>query len=281
MNRTQPSGWHSVLCLATLLITAPVSAKHKFLFNVRYGEAFRQTMDVMLPERRSADSTPVVVFIHGGAWMMGDKTLFLGELSEFADSGFAGISINYRYASDLFDVHHPDLGEDVRQAIDFIVSRADEWQIDPGRIGLVGHSAGGHLSLLTAYTLNADRRIKACASWAGPLDFTDPLQRSITGSHDVLHLYMGFSLVTAADTLAYRSASPYYCVHAASVPTLLVYGTEDIGVPYANALRFDHRLDSLGVPHRMITLQGENHIWIGKALKTARHETIKWFSERL
>ena len=82
------------------------------------------------------------------------------------------------------NIHHPDLPNDIKKAVDFIASKSDLWKVSNSRFGLVGHSAGGHLALITSYAFN-DGKIKACASWAGPLNFVDEDQLVISGATSI------------------------------------------------------------------------------------------------
>lgn len=253
--------------------------KQQTLYSIKYGSHARNIMDISLPANRSAN-TPVVVLIHGGAWIMGDKFYFMKEIEQFAKAGIACATINYRYASDIINVHHPDLPNDVKQAIDFIASKSEKWQLASNRFGLCGHSAGGHLALLTTYTLN-DGRIKACGSWAGPLDLLNPEQLAVVGCKEIGKTYVGTGLSTASDTAKYKAASPYWMVNTNSPPTLLIHGTADIGVPYSCSKLMKDRLDSLGVENQLHTFTGSGHIWLGKDLDNARAITLKWFQDKL
>lgn len=255
------------------------SNKKSTLYSIKYGPAMRNVMDIALPANRDAN-TPVVILIHGGAWIMGDKGYFLKEIEQFADAGIACATINYRYASDITKVHHPDLPNDVKLAIDYIASKSAKWQFSTQRFGLAGHSAGGHLALITSYTLN-DGRIKACCNWAGPMDLTDEEQLKITGCKEMLKIYMGFNPKNESDFEKCRQASPYWTVTSSSVPTMLLHGTEDIGIPYSNAVKMKAKLDQLGVPNEFHTFQGSGHIWTGKDLDKARALTLQWFKDRL
>jgi len=249
------------------------------LRNLSYGEHNRNTLDIALPKNRDVH-TPVVIFIHGGAWVMGDKSVFATEIQMFADEGIACATMNYRYASKLGNIHHPELPYDIKNAVAFIASNAEKWQIAPDRFGLVGHSAGGHLSLITSYAFN-NGSIKACASWAGPLDLIDSEQLAISSAKDVFETYTGHALVSAADTASYKSASPFWTANGMSVPTLLIHGTNDDAVPYQNAVNMKAKLDNFNVVNEFLTFDNTGHIWIGNTLKEARSTTIDWFKGKL
>lgn len=250
------------------------------LYGMKYGEHQRNVLDIALPANRTTE-TPVVIFIHGGAWVLGDKGVFATEIQQFASEGIACATVNYRFASDLTDTHHPELHADIRAVVDHIASKSELWQVSPTRFGIVGHSAGGHLSLLTSYTLNSDGRIKACAAWAGPSNFLDADQLAIDGAYDIFDTYTGTGLSTSSDTALYMQASPYWMAHVSVPPTLLVHGTQDELVPYSNSVRLQQRLDSLGVTNSLTTLQNAAHIWTGNDLDTARSVTLHWFQLHL
>jgi acetyl esterase/lipase len=237
-------------------------------------------MDICLPKNRTTN-TPVVIFIHGGAWVMGNKSYFEKTIQDFADHGIAAVTMNYRYASDIKAVHHPELLLDVRKVIDFISDKSEEYQVSDCRFGVIGHSAGGHMAMLTSYLYNQDNKIKACASWAGLTNLIDPDQLKITGSEQLFEVYTGCLLNSSEDTVKYKNSSPYWMATNTSVPTLLIHGTEDPGVPYCNAERMKHKLDELGVQCSFVTLNGAYHIWTGDHLKEAERITLNWFQERL
>ena len=256
------------------------NSKQQTLWEIKYGSHTRNTLNIALPANRS-EQTPVVIFIHGGAWMFGDKSVHIAEMEKFAKAGVACAAINYRFASDVTGVHHPALPNDVRAAVDFIASKAPSWGVAANRFGLVGQSAGGHLALLTSYTLNNDGRIKACASWAGVVNLLDEAQIAITGAPLVSKTYVGCALNTPSDTLRYREASPYFMATSGSVPTFLLHGTKDIGVPYSSVVNMQQHLTEMGVENRMKVFEGGGHLWFGNELETARTLTIDWFKEKL
>lgn len=280
---------HLILALSVVLLFSSCekwqedqldASRQQTLTNISYGNALRHRLDIALPANRDT-TTPVVIFIHGGAWVFGDKSVFKDDIEQYAAAGIACATINYRYASELTGIGHPEIPQDVRSAIDHIVSKSGLWKVSPSRFGIVGHSAGGHLALQVAYTLNQDGRIKACSSWAGPVNLLDPDQLAISAAPDLFKVYVGTTLTTSADTALYRAASPYFGATAGAPPTLLVYGTVDDLVPYVVGHRMKARLDTLGVQNALITLPGQGHIWTGQTLEDVRGSTLDWFQARL
>lgn len=117
--------------------------------NVAYGEHQRllggsaTNMDVYRPEGDKV--TPVMIWIHGGGWKIGNKFGVDEKPAYFNNQGFTLISINYRLVPEV-DV--ATQGQDVAQAIEWVKSHAAELKIDPERIFIMGHSAGAHLAAL-------------------------------------------------------------------------------------------------------------------------------------
>ena len=119
--------------------------------NVHYGEGERQVLDFY--QARSSRPTPLLFFIHGGGWVAGDKQ---GVNSRpYLDAGISVVSINYRYSwqAQLAGVTPPVKAplEDAARALQFVRSKAAEWNIDKTRIGASGGSAGACSSLWLAF----------------------------------------------------------------------------------------------------------------------------------
>jgi acetyl esterase/lipase len=153
--------------LAAVLATlTPVRAEEmpiKQTLDVRYGDRDMQVLDVFAPE--DAHKAPVVLFVHGGTWVTGDKD-FNGcyrSVGQFlARHGVVAVLINYRLSP---WVRHPEHVKDVARAFAWTRRHAQEYGGDPDRIVLCGHSAGGHLVSLLATdpTYLADPALKLTA----------------------------------------------------------------------------------------------------------------------
>jgi metallo-beta-lactamase class B len=277
-----------ILCIVFPLLSAEAQEttlpanKRCSLKNVSYGPEIRHSMDVVLPKNRNGKNTPVIIFIHGGAWIVGNKLFFHREMKQFAEKGFACVCINYRYVSNTKGIHHQEITSDILRSINFVRQHAQTWNISPDNIGLMGHSAGGHLSMIVAYALDTLHLIKAMVSWSGPTNFLDPLQPSGQAEgQNILKMYTGTELKTAADTAVWKSVSPYYRVKSNSVPTLLVQGELDNLVPAPMAMKMHNRLDSLGVKNDLLLLKNTGHIYVNAGLEKARKASLDWMKEYL
>ncbi len=133
---------------------APVPKRAPTIANVAYGTHERQMLDFYKAE--SAKPTPLLFFIHGGGWVNGDKSgINAGDLEACLAAGISVVSINYRYSwqAQLAGVMPPVQWplEDAARALQFVRSKAGEWNIDKQRIGASGGSAGACSSLYLAF----------------------------------------------------------------------------------------------------------------------------------
>lgn len=140
------------LLLIGLLTTSALRAEEpKEQLNVPYGKHPRQVLDFY--PAKSDKPTPLVFYIHGGGWRNGDKKTFNAKV--FNDKGISVVAINYRYVQNGVEekVEPPVKAPvgDAARALQFVRSKAKEWNLDKKRIGATGGSAGGCSSLWLAF----------------------------------------------------------------------------------------------------------------------------------
>jgi acetyl esterase/lipase len=120
---------------------------------VAYGPLERQELDFW--QAKSDKPTPVVFCIHGGGWNNGDRSSYYGQVKKFLDNGVSVVTINYRLMAqaNAQKVTPPVKAplEDAARALQFVRSKAKEWNIDKVRIGATGGSAGACSSLWLAF----------------------------------------------------------------------------------------------------------------------------------
>lgn len=120
---------------------------------VKYGPHERNVLDFF--QAKSEKPTPLVFCIHGGGWVNGDKNGYYGRVKTFLDKGISVVTINYRLMAQANEqkVMPPVKAplEDAARALQFVRSKASEWNIDKKRIGATGGSAGGCSSLYLAF----------------------------------------------------------------------------------------------------------------------------------
>jgi acetyl esterase/lipase len=113
--------------------------------DVPYGEAARTKLNVDAPAE--GGKHPIVVWVHGGAWRFGSKDFIQGQPAAFNKEGYAWVGVDYRFVP---EVTPREQAGDVARAVRWARDHAEEFGGDPGRIFLMGHSAGAHLAALVA-----------------------------------------------------------------------------------------------------------------------------------
>ncbi len=208
--------------------------------NLSYGEYGRRNqLDVW----RRADldpngKAPVLLQVHGGAWVMGSKQ---GQayplMAHMAEQGWVCVAVNYRLSPRS---SWPDHIVDVKRAIGWIKEHIAEHGGDPGFVAVTGGSAGGHLSSLAGLTANdpafqpgfeeVDTTLQAAVPFYGVYDFTN---RDENGRADMLEfLESQVMKSTLADNRElWEQASPMHRVHADAPPFFFVHGDNDVLAP--------------------------------------------------
>jgi acetyl esterase/lipase len=220
--------------------------KDLVLRDVRYGDNKRNTMNILIP-KGSNNTTPFILFIHGGAWISGDKKDVAFIQSALSKSGIASAAINYRYASN--SVHYLELMNDVDTAVNYIVDHGKDWNIYTEKIAIGGASAGAHMALLYGYRYDKGNRIGSIISMSGPTDIT---QVNFLDGATSLKLIDGVNKMTGATyqfgksvPSQFKDASPIQYVK--NVPTLIIHGTKDSVVPYAQSESLSNVLKQKGI----------------------------------
>ena len=117
--------------------------------NVKYGKDERNIFDIWLAE--SDKPTPLAIYIHGGGFRAGSKEKLSNDiLSQLLKAGISVASINYRYLS--IDTPLPTSHHDARRALQFMRSKAGEWNIDKSRVAAFGGSAGAQICMWLAFS---------------------------------------------------------------------------------------------------------------------------------
>jgi acetyl esterase/lipase len=226
--------------------------------DVPYKTVDGETLHMDFARPKAGDGPfPVIVFIHGGGWRGGDKSMFRDGLFSVAQQGCAAVTVQYRFAPKHT---FPAQLDDVRDAARFVRERAREWKIDPDRVATIGGSAGAHLALMLATTGDEDEAgktptaVKAAVSIAGPVDLTKHFPDA---SRFMLEDFLGQE--HKADRKTQEEASPLFHLNAGDAPVLLIHGTKDELVPYDQATAFKEACEKAGVEVELFTIKGGGH----------------------
>jgi acetyl esterase/lipase len=228
------------------------------ILNEAYGTESKQVLDVFLPAGRSTEATPLLIYIHGGAWIEGSKEEFLQfrEAIRVSLPQYAFVAINYR----LFDFNtnanrFPTQENDVIQAINYIVSKTNDWDVS-NQLILAGASAGGHLALLHSYKHQTIGNIKAVIAFFPPSDLVS-LYTFNQLTQFGLNALLGGS--PQEQTNAYLDSSPSNFIQGAVVPTIFFHGTSDMVVPIWQSDIFAEKLNGVSAKYEYKRIENQGH----------------------
>ncbi len=272
----------------TLLLAAPLSAGSdaKVHADVVYGHKMGMalTFDALLPAEQNGAA---VLFMVSGGWfsrwsdphrIVSGEGGRAGAVGELLDDGFAVFMVRHGSAP-LFKV--PDAVADVRRAVRYIRLNADDFGIDPDRMGVFGGSAGGHLSLMLGNASDegnaaskdpieqTGNRVAAVVAYFPPVDL-----QGITGPNDRFPA-LDFDPAKAAEI------SPVLFVSEDDPPTLLIHGDQDQLVPLSNSERIKAAFDEANVTSKLIVIEGAAHGFRGEDGQRASSALVAWFNEHL
>lgn len=233
-----------------------------------------QKLDIYLPSGNGP--FPVVIVIHGGGFMVGDKANpALGD--ELLAAGYAVVSVNYRLAA---EAKYPAQIQDVKAAVRFLRANAAQYKLDPERFAAFGQSAGGNLAatlgtscgvaaLEGAELGNAEQSscVQAVVDWFGPTDFLQMDAQFAGASCPANHndasspesQVIGAPIQTVPEKA--QAANPITYVSAKAPPFLIQHGTADCNVPpQQGQLLYDALAPLIGKDKVTYTLlQGAGH----------------------
>lgn len=214
---------------------------------VAYGDDPRQRFDVFAPVN-PAGPLPVLVFFYGGNWDSGDRALYGWAAQSLAARGFVVAAPDYRLVP---EVYFPAFIEDAAAATARVGQAAAQYGGDPGRLGVLGHSAGAHLAMMIALdrrymaAVGAPGLIKAAAGLSGPYDF---LPFDVPASVNAFGQASDPTL-TQPITFVRRDAPPLWLAH----------GTADTVVRPKNSVNLDRLEREAGGRSELHLYEGLNH----------------------
>jgi acetyl esterase/lipase len=238
-------------------------------------------MNVSIP--KSNKSAPLIVFIHGGAWLFGHPTLTnpvyrkLDFIGKFITAGFAVAKISYRFSG---EGPFPMCLHDCKAAVRYLRNHAELFGIDATCIAAFGDSAGGHLATMMGLTNNnaamegsvgdtqGSSEVQAVVSWFGPANLLTMQEQAITTDWQDHNDASSPESRLVGDAVqhnkdAARAASPVTYVSKNAPPILIQHGTKDRLVPFAQAQELHAALIASGTDATLIAVEGADHCFWG------------------
>jgi len=236
-----------------LLLAAPTGGC-EVLRDLRYGAHPRQVLDIYRPP--AARNAPVVVFVHGGAFVRGSKdinaAMYGNVLTWFARQGCVGVNVEYRLAP---EAAHPEGARDVAAACEWVARHAAEHGGDAGAICLVGHSAGGTHAASYACdpVLGFMGRHVRCLVLVSARLRADVLPNNPNAAG--VRAYFG------DDASAYEALSPMAHAHRLALPAFIVNAEYENPLLDVYAAEFAWRMAAArGTAPRHLSVADHNHV---------------------
>lgn len=237
-----------------------------------------QKLDLYIPITGSGPF-PLVIMVHGGGFMMGDKSDGAGltGVDQLLAAGYAVASINYRLSSEAI---YPAQIYDAKAAVRFLRANAEKYQLNPDKFGAWGASAGGSLVSLLGTTCgvaelegeelgNAEQSscVQAVIDWFGPIDFLKMDEQfagtSCPQSHDAANspesMLVGAAIQTVPELVA--TTNPMNYITADDAPFFIENGTADCNIPPAQNKNLADALSAvIGADNvTYVSLEGAGH----------------------
>lgn len=289
-TRILPSLLTPLLLLSTVSYAAAAEPPATVAFerDVVYGKAGETelTLSLSRPKNPGAAKLPCVVIIHGGGWGGGNKQQHDELTWQFASKGYVAATIGYRLAPKH---QFPAQVHDVKCAVRYLRAHAEKYGLDPQRVGAIGFSAGGHLSMMLGTTNGADglegdggwpdqpSQVQAVVSYFGPTDLAAADIPPVV--IDILTRFVGGTKHEKPDE--FRKASPLTHVSPGDAPMLLFQGTKDPLVPHTQTYPMLEAMTRHNIPGRVELLIGAGHGWGGDDLQRTATESFAFFNEHL
>lgn len=242
-------------------------------------------MDVYVPVRRTPP-VPCVLWIHGGAWLEGDRREQPevwpkgGFFRMLIEAGLAVATVDYRLSG---EARWPAQFDDVAEALRFLRAHADVLGVAPGRIGVGGDSAGGHLAAMLALTGSGPTAVQAAAILYGVMDLRD-FEGQVPAAADPTTTPEAQLMGATADEApeAFAAASPITHAHAGAPPMLLITGDSDLVVPPRQSVRLRDGLVAAGARDVVLDLvPGADHCFGGVDAEVPLRRVVAFLAERL
>jgi acetyl esterase/lipase len=237
--------------------------------------------DLYLPV--GSESYPAVVGVPGGGWSVGHRSALAKWGRHLAANGIGFFSIDYTRSNS--SKAFPHAARDVRAAVQFLRGNGERLRINPGRIGLLGASAGAQLASLVALSgglppitsaypggeyAEIDARVQALIGVYGVYDMLSQWQHGVrnnsVGENNIVERYLGAS--PFVDPQLYFDASPLRRVTtvANKLPVLLIWGTDDDVVDPRQSIEFALVLRQAGFRVKTQSVLGAGHHWFSDDL---------------
>lgn len=222
-------------------------------------------LDIYSPLKKIYKKSPVILYVHGGSWAYGDKSLptaLTPVLDTFREQGYTIISTSYELMRNKENFSKQV--SDVKDTIRWINKNAAQYNLDTDEIGLLGISSGAHLSLMAAYSDDNDFtdseelkdypcKVKYLIDFAGPTDLS--LIDTTNLNYDLSKI---FSSISDKDKLI-QDFNPINYVRSDIPETLIIHSKSDNLVPFKGSEELSEKCNQVNAHSKLIALNNSSH----------------------
>lgn len=231
-----------------------------------YGHDDGEALTLYVYPTASRKPSPAIVVLHGGGWVAGSSAQLAPEARALAKAGYVVFDVNYLLAT-AGHPGYPGQIADVERSIEWIATHGKEYGARPGRVGLLGASAGAYLAAMVG--VEDPRAVGAVVTLSAPTDLTDLVLQATRESRGRctpeclarkarhIDVFLGCNIIACPRHLLV-SASPIYHVTSRCPPFFVVNGTHEL-VPVQQAIELVNRLRRVRVPVEVRLVPGSRH----------------------
>lgn len=239
-------------------------------------------------QAQTRETVPTVVYFHGGGWFFGDRTGTVPYMLPWMVRGWNVVNVEYRMSGTALA---PAAVEDARCALRWVFRNSKEFHLDTSRIVVTGHSAGGHLALMTGMLQESDGfdnncpaepafdekplKVSAVIDWYGPTDVPDLLTGTNRRNWAVQWLGRQSNLNEVSEAV-----SPIKYVRPGLPPILIIHGDQDPVVPFEHSQKLHRLLDSAHSINEFYVVAGGKHGQFGVEADRQAYSHVWEFLEK-
>jgi alpha-L-fucosidase 2 len=230
---------------------------------------------------------PAAILVHGGGWVRGDRSSVDPIFDPLTHAGIAWFTISYRLAGDIFRDPKSAVTQlgaaenDVRHAVSFVKAHAAEYRVNPNKVVLIGESAGGQLAAMAALRPDPDGAVRGVVAFYSPTDLATLVRTSSWIPDSVRDMMKGKFFDTILMATLTR-LSPISAINESSPPFLMIHGTDDNLVPFAQSERFCDKMNEANAPCELYPVKIAGHgmrSWESSHIYNYKAPMIRWLQQ--
>jgi alpha-L-fucosidase 2 len=274
---------------AAVVFALAASAQATDLKDVEYGHGGKTSLrfDAHIPDGEGP--FPAAIMAHGGGWVRGDRSSVDPIFEPLTNAGIAWFTVSYRLAGDLLKDPQSSVMQlgaaekDIKQAIAFVRAHAAEYRIDPNKIVLIGESAGGQLVAMAGLRPDPGEGVQGVVAFYSPTDLATLVRTSSWIPESVREAMRGklWDTLLMAELTRF---SPITWASSSAPPFLMIHGTDDNLIPFAQSERFCDKLNEAGGRCELYPVKIAGHgmrSWESSHIVAYKAPMVRWIQRVL